>query len=243
MHRYLQIAAALAATLAFPIAASASAVLLATDFEAPTYTAGALSGQNGWQGGSGPQYPVVQSDFARTGQQAVRIDAISGNGQFLVGHGLNYSAVGNPNQVVRFQVDAYVESTANAYFDIFAIAGNSGFLGQLLTLPGGGITLSGTHFASFALDQWHNFAMEMDFENLTESAWVDGQLIGTRPMESLTSTGFGTLLVGRQSGDGTRSFFMDNLSVVAFERVPEPGSLALAGLGLGLFGWQRRRQR
>lgn len=239
----------LAAAACLQVASYADTVLYQTGFEAPSFSTGSLAGQANWGGATAPQYGVVQSAFARTGSQALRIDAIAGSGQFLNGLNLNYDATGNPDKVVRFSVDAYITSGALAYFDIFAIVGNAGFLGQLLTIPTNTVTLSGSPAQPFTLNQWHNFVLEMDFETRIQTAWLDGAQLATHAFESDASTGIGQLLIGRQSGNGTGSMYLDNLSVTAraatpdVSDVPEPGALALVALGLGLIGISGRRRR
>src|SRR5271155_2545438 len=61
------------AMVAMAAPAWADTVLYSTSFESPTFTTGALAGQDGWSG-FGPSGASVESFFADSGSQAVVLD-------------------------------------------------------------------------------------------------------------------------------------------------------------------------
>jgi hypothetical protein len=80
--------------------------------------------------------------------------------------------------------------------------------------------------------------LDFDFTTMSLSGTIDAQPLGTLPINSIDSADDITLFAPYSFGSGTaHDVYYDNISVTS---VPEPGSIAL--LGLGCF-WAARRRR
>ncbi len=224
-----------------PLAAD---TLYTSGFESPAYTLGALSGQDGWFEFSS-NAATVETATVFAGSQAVDYNAAGATGQDGAFHPLSYSSVGNASNLVELDME-FQQSVAgtSSTWDVFVADGSSGFLGQLLVLPDGDVTLglasSTVGSVPIARGAWNDFQYFFDFSNQTMTAYVNSELIGSgafaNPSTDLTSVGFGV-----NSLPGTDSAFYDNLTVTSAAATPEPGSAALVLAGIGAFVTIRRR--
>lgn len=206
---------------------ASAGVVLSTGFESPTYTTGALAGQAGWSGSGG----AVETSTVFAGTQAVAYDATGVSGQHI-----NYLAVPSSGQgsLVQVAVEFYFSaSSINVTWEALALFGENGFLAQLPILNGTaelGVANGTVGGVAVSPGAWHNYTMDLNFATGTESAFVDGSLIGSgafaNSATSLTRVGFG---INSAGGLATSQGYADNLAIAA---VPEPSSLALLGSAL-----------
>lgn len=215
--------------LAAPLAQAT--VIFQTGFEAPTYTTGTLNGQNSW--GISP-VPVVESGVANSGSQAVQVAATGTTGQNLDDHGLSYTAIGNPENVVTFNI-AFMQSTTgtSSLWDVMAVFGSPAFIGQVL--QGNGVaTLDGLGSVAVDTGVWNDYQMVLNFTTQTTTAYVNGQFIANEAFEN-PATGlnpFQGIAFGINSSPGTDTGYFDDLSIVSSAAVPEPSSSTLLAIGL-----------
>ena len=210
----------------------ADELVFETGFEPPTYTTGALSGQNGFAG-----FGDVENTFAFAGSQAV-IDSGASSGQLLGGHSLSYDSLTDPNQVVDVSVEAYITGNSHEVWDALAVDADTGFAGQIEILGGNamfGLANSSIGSVPVAFNTWNAFSLLFNFQTDSESAYVNGTLIGTAPIvasgaTALTFFAFGYNDVFSASSD---TAYFDNVEVVAS---PEPFSLLLLGTIVGALG-------
>ncbi|HUK07187.1 MAG TPA: hypothetical protein VLX09_04890 [Stellaceae bacterium] len=115
-------------------------VVYSTGFEPPTYTTGALAGQDGWFAGSGTDIGMVETTTVLAGMQAVEFDATGVSGQHFDGHAV-------PSSGTYMQVtDEFFESSTphpNVAWDAIALFGDASVLGQLI------VGISGDAFLMF----------------------------------------------------------------------------------------------
>lgn len=209
-------------------------VIFQTGFEQPDYAPGALAGQNGWISSS---VPYVESGIAFSGSQAVAVDATGTSGQNIDDLGLNYTALGNPENVVTYDVE-FMQSTlgTSSLWDVLAAFGSPGFISQVLVDGYGNVyidSVGGTVNVSRGV--WNDFQLSLDFSTQTASAYANGQFVGSETFES-PATGLNPyqgVAFGINSSPGTDSGYFDNLTITsAAAAVPEPSTAWLIALGL-----------
>jgi hypothetical protein len=230
----------LAAALLAGSGAARAGILYQTGFEAPTYTTGELLGQDGWSTAV-PGTAQVQTTTVLSGTQALEVDLTSAT---FPAHPLNYDSSADPGAVVRLQVSLMLQGTLADQVEGIAVYGDEGFIAQLY-VAGSSFTLGGASSHSgdtpAAAGVWYSLEMDLDFQNQTATAYVDGQLLATvdmaTPTTSLEFFEFGGF--GRPSASET-AFYDDFSATVA----PEPSSLALIAVGgVSLTGWRRWKTR
>ena len=235
MKRLLKVA-----LLLCPLACiQADELVFQTGFESPTYTTGALSGQGGWSGSVG----VVENTFAFAGSQAVIFSGAT-SGQPLDRHSLSYNSLTDPNFVVDVSVEAYITGHSGEVWEALAVDANTGFAGQIRITTGGdavfGLASSSIGSVPVALNTWNQFSMLFNFHNDTESAYVNGTLIGTAPFVAPGATALTQMQIGYNdalSASSDKAYF-DNVQVDA--SVPEPSSWLLLGSIVGALGIRGR---
>lgn len=119
---------------------------------------------------------------------------------------------------------------------------NSSFLEQSLTLAGGSYTLTWLDSNRKNYGVGNSYTVQLDGQTLATYSTNPGDAWDANTLSFTASAGQHTLrLQGlRTSGDGTS--FVDDLKLTQVAQVPEPQSLALMALGLGLLSVTRRRR-
>lgn len=115
----------------------------------------------------------------------------------------------------------------------YALTGFDGPFGTLLTYFSSPSASTGTNFAI-----WGNAGMTEQL--LIDSAFVSGSAVNG----GLVYNGASFASLGLTAGSYVYSLPSDTITLIvgARQQVPEPGTIALAGLGLlGLSAWRRRR--
>jgi len=252
--RYTLFTAAVLAAMSLA-SADAAVVLDTGGFEA--YAPGTINGQNGWANA-----PTWGQPF----KDAVIADAPGGGKAILFD---NTGGATAPHEESSIQVtfpnltgsEQYVTATFDFYRD------GNGLYNNLWWWPVGANPWSGLQWDNAAnpdakilpfgfgapttlmpQSQWVNMKLEFDLVNGTETAWVNGVLvgeninIGTGAFEGWFFSDTNTVDPGRTpNGVGQRAW-VDNLLIVTGRgsAIPEPATLSL--LGLGLLPMLRRRR-
>jgi hypothetical protein len=213
-------------------------VIYQTGFEAPTFAAGPIGGQDGWVD-KGTGNAVVQSSVAASGTQALLMrntDARDFADQFF--------SASAAEKVFTFETD-YLHSGSNNS-DTQSTLGAFGNNGKFVANVGyqnGRLYFGNTNSALYAPatatnDVWHHLVLTVDLAGYTISATADGQSLGTLPINTLLPTTELTLIGIATTGGTNTVHYYDN--VVISSAVPEPGSLALlAPAALALLRYRR----
>jgi hypothetical protein len=253
--------------------------LYSTNFEDPPFVNGSqLQGQDGWVSADdlppflNPSAAKITNADAASGSQsvsvsgadltsAVEVDPYSAVGSFR--HPVNYDTNATGQKMVRLSADFKVTGPDSVAYSLFAgslaARDNAGFtLGELEIGPNGSLGGFGDQdpgsdplvSGSVTPGEWHNLAIEVDYNTDQTTFFVDGSQLGD-PISFAALTPSGVLargaLVAYASPDvadqfsrANHSVYFDNFSISA---VPEPASSGLLVLGLfGLLGrWRRKR--
>jgi hypothetical protein len=204
-----------------------------TGFESPTYSVGALNGQDGW---GAPSQVTVQNTTVFAGAQAATFNATGVTGQSIAGHALSYDSVGNPEARVDVTGEFFLSPTGTGTnWDVVGLLGNAGFIGQLLVIGSSNVTLglANTAVGNVAVSKgvWNQFDMVLDYSTDTQSAYVNGTFVGQGAFATASTT-LGSYGFGVNSAPGTDTFSLDNLDITAAP-APLPSS---AVMGLALLG-------
>jgi hypothetical protein len=226
--------------------ALADTVVYATGFEPPTYTTGALSGQNGW---TGSLLGTVETTTVFAGSQAVEYNAIGVSGQTS-----NFQTIPAAGQGPLMQVTVHFYVSAadpTVHYMIMALDGNAGFIGQVGTNGTGaevglGLASSSVGHVPITTGAWNSYTLDIDFATQTQTAFVDSTLIGSGPLASASTSLTGISLgINETLGQPTSQGYFDNLSIdavpapIAGAGVPGMMTVLVAG---GLLGWRRKRK-
>jgi hypothetical protein len=250
------LAACLLALAMLASGAASAAIIYATGFEAPTFTAGQpIAGQDGWTSRFGSTAGTVATNNPASGQQVLefRADQLP-----LFGFGFNLETVRkfldfdtaaagtrgvNVAVDVRLNGSSLQDDLVEAIFS--AIDPSFQDYGQMQISADGHLYIYGSQFAdvfvgNVTLDAYHRLAMRIDFVNRETTFAVDGSDLVTFAFDSsLQSTIFsaGSLHMAAPTDPALANptlyaAYFDNLQV---ETIPEPTTLAL--LISVLLGW------
>lgn len=236
----LGILLAVLVTVAAPVSAQ---VIFQTGFEAPDYTTGDITGQQGWQTNSTNFTVTGVTDFVISGAQSL---LVTGNAGRLGHHSLtgagNYMTIELKMAKAAANAGgwwvALQKSDGSARSSVFGF--NAGSIQYYKGGPGW------TTYSSFNGGQVYNFKAEVNIPAKTWSLWVDGNLV-EQDMPTYSSAPLIPDDVyfyrGYLSLSGLPSYanyaVADDLKVTT---VPEPMSLLALAAGLGtLTGLKRRR--
>jgi len=250
----------LAVMAAVAIPAHADVVLYSTGFEAPTFTTGALAGQNGWAQ-FGPSTATVENFFAKTGSQAVFVD---GSTATQAGP---YHQDPSAGPLVDLSADIAIFTSSTQSTWQFAATGNSltKFLGGIdifpnsqieAITPGFPVIGSFARSTSFVTPTWNHIDLLFDIATQTYNITLNGVLLdsnvpfcetnaaGCIGGSGTTNYGDGVFdSFGQSSGTGVSndSGYMDNYQVTLVSGVPEPSSIVLLLTVFGVVGAGLRR--
>jgi sugar lactone lactonase YvrE len=228
MRRYAFLC--LAVLSALPPLAHAD-VIYQTGFEPPTFTAGQLSGQDGWGIRIGPAANItVQSDTVFTGSQAVRFDA---NGTLArITKPISYDSTTTTDQLVAISVDVQISASAapSAWDLIVVFDGPGGYLGTISVHPTGELYLSignASQSSGVFLQRgaWNHVELDVNFANRTISGYLNGIAI-SRPFPYLAGNANNLGRIGFQLAAGpigTDTAYFDNFSIVSKPAPVNPG--------------------
>jgi hypothetical protein len=245
--------------IAVATALSASSAFAATlfdsqGFEAPAYTLGNLTGQNGWAfQGTGPA--TVQSAVVKSGAQAVSLSGAATTWHWpSVGYTPAAGEIIRVNSDIRrgssvetaknfgYFLDVY-DNTAGSRIGRVGIANSSGSLvGIATTKNASGTVGSYIYQSGMQWDTWYGFQMDLNFGSQTFNLSIDGTVVGSDLPFLIAATDFGDAdLQLSYTAGATDVGYFDNYKV---EAIPEPAAISIMLLGLaGLGGraWLGRR--
>ena len=194
---------------------------------------------------------MMQNSVVFAGLRAVSVDGSSASQS---GPWHSDSSVG---PLVGLSGEIYLSSSASQSSWQFAGlgAGLTPFIGGIDTNPSTGairlITAGFPVAGTLTRDAWHNVYFVFDFTSQTYNFWLDSVQLGSRvpfcgdngPCGGAHIASYGSSLFDTFGG-GTDFGYLDNFAVSNVPQTPEPGTLALLGVGVaGLAGMLRRRQR
>jgi hypothetical protein len=232
--------------------ARADTVLYSTGFESPAFTAGNVSGQDGWSTYQTPDASQVEAGVAKTGSQAVDVlPALATSNQTGPYH---TNAV--TGALVDLSADIYLASSSTETSWQFAGLGPglAGYLGGIdISRNTGTITLitaGAQTVGTFSRDSWQHVDLLFDIPAQTYDLSINNTLLASN-VPFCGSNGLCTGAVLNTYADGFFDTFagvtnendigyMDNFTVTLVT-TPEPstaglmlGGILLAGLGLNL---------
>lgn len=249
-----QMIAAVAA-LAGVAAVANAAILYTTDFNAPTYTDGALIGQDGWVLTSSTVNPLAVSNAATNGTVALTTTGQDVRRAFtaltpVAGESVYFSATFTL-ETAQATGDYFVHigdnTTSNFFARVYAKSSGSGFVMALGTSSGTSTLVYGT--TELAFNTPISIVARYDFVdgllNDTGALFVNpSNAFGTgdTPYVAATTTGadataISSVSIRQGSSTNAPAGTVDALSVYT---IPTPGSIALVGLA-GLVAGRRRR--
>jgi hypothetical protein len=227
--------------------AYADLVLYSTGFESPTFTTGAIAGQDGWAT-FGPGISTVENNFAKTGSQAVFIDG----GTATQSGPYHADATTGPLVDLSADIAIFTSSTQTGWQFAGTGPGLIGYLGgididanSVIHAITAGFPVIGTFSRATAFDStaWHHIDLlfniatqtyDINLDNVTLASNVAfcGSNAGcTGAHVSTYADGFFDSFGGvRGSND---SAYMDNYRVALPSAVPEPSSVLLLVTAIG----------
>lgn len=233
---------AMLASIGLTVTAGQAQVLYSTDFSSPLYSDGNLVGQDGWVAHSGAgSVPVQVSNAATNGvitlsQGAGSREDVSRNVGFTIGSSEIWLAT--------FDVTVSGGSTS-VYFANF-LSTSTNFTGRVFVAPlldndftFGISSTQGSADALFSTGFSFNtpYTLTLGYNRATGlSTLAYGETTITSTTSSLLDI---NSIAFRQAG-GNSVQVIDNLTVSA---IPEPGTVAMLTIGLGLMLWRLRARR
>jgi hypothetical protein len=243
----------LAAVLALAgLSVAQAGVIYSTGFEPPTYTPGALPGQDGWQS-FGPGTPNVITAPVKSGTQAAGVF-----GGFATQNGAYHTNLSG-DQLIEVNADFQLASSSSQGAWQFATLGGPGLAPFIagIDIDSTGviheITAGFPVVGDLTRDVWHNVDLKMNFGAKTYSLAIDSVLLGsnipfcgdngpcTTPFVGAYGNVFFDTFGGTQFND---SGYLDNVLVQTFTTgVPEPAAWAMMLAGFGGIGAAMRSRR
>lgn len=243
--------------LTSPMPAAAAVILYSTGFEPPTFTAGPIAGQDGWQV-FGPGVSTVENTFVKTGVQSEFVDGSTGSqsgpfrGSLSAGPIIDLSA----------DVAIFSSSTQSEWQFAALAPGLSQFLGGIDVFPDNAIEVISAGFpvigtfpraTAFNASAWHHIDLLFDLTTQTYDVSLDGSTLASNvPIcgDDLSCAGalvsnygdgffdsFGEKTFGGRPGTDD-SGYMDNFRA---SNVPEPSTVGMLLMGMALAGAGFRR--
>lgn len=221
-------------------------VLYSTSYEAPDYSVGAVSGQDGWDNSFGFD-PVVTSGFGRTGSQSLEVRQPAGKDPFGLTFRTGPYSTAAP--MVSVEHSIYLDgpdgwASPSTFLSPMALIGENGFVSQLAVRDGNRIEFGG-EVVGIETSSWIGLNMVLNFQTQTSSAFVNGTFLGSEdfanPAAELTQVEIFTIFdnTNFNAPGPSSSFFLDDLSITA---VPEPSSVGiLAFAAVGFIALRLRR--
>ncbi len=209
--------------------------LFSTSYESPTYSAGPLSGQDGWVN-SFDIDPTVTSVLPRTGSQGLEVRKTPSDNPF----GLTFRAGPYATSLPKVSVEHSIRlpratGWESSFLSPMALIGENGFIGQVAVRNGltaelftkgvGGSTPIQT-------DVWLDLKLILDFETQTQEGFVNGVSIGTVAFDN-PATRLVQVEIFHIIPTDDNPFYVDDLRITA---IPEPTTALslLAGASLML---------
>lgn len=227
-----------------------AAMLFSTDFNAPTYTDGALIGQDGWVLTNSTLNPLAVANSATngtvslttTGQDVRRaftaqtVDSVYLTATFTVGaaqaNGDYFIHLGD-NSATNFYARIYAKSTTGGFLMAMGTSAGAATYGTTVLPYNTSITLLARYdfVAGATNDTGALFINPTNAYGIGDTAYVAATTIGT------DATTISSVSLRQGAAANAASVVVDSLSVAT---IPTPGSVALLGLA-GLVAGRRRR--
>jgi hypothetical protein len=230
---------------------AAAGILYQTGFENPPYTTGAVAGQDGWSVFGVSAAATVQNSVAKTGTQAVLVDAAAaGSQQTGPWHSDPFDTTTSANKTVVVDADVLLTSSSNpTSWQFAALTPNLGtFFGGFNPTPDGQLQLITAGFPLtppvITRDVWNHFEVRYDFSDQTFDVLINNSLVAGQVPFYTSQTVYGTLLFDTFGG-GNDLGYLDNVLIqdVPTQAVPEPSAIVLLGMGgLTWLGYRLRRR-
>ncbi|NMH59512.1 hypothetical protein [Alteromonas ponticola] len=233
-------------------------VIYSTGFESPAFSVGDIEGQQGWQVyGDETGEAVIQNAESSSGTQALELDMA---GTLEDDYFETYLPVGIEldGGIFTLTADFMRVGTVPDYAGI-SLWGDTGFLGQILALndnalgSSSGVQLGNNdtngEVLTFTESVWHTFSLELDFDAMLLSGWVDGNSLGQLAINPSAGapTVIEDIVLFSFSSDEDQSVFFDNITATYSESdsqisVPEPQTFAIVMLGMICLLSRQRQQ-
>jgi hypothetical protein len=237
----------------FCVREATAGIIYQTGFESPTYSTGAVAGQDGWHVFGVSAAVTVQNSVAKTGSQAVLVNAAATPGsQTGPWHSDPFDTTTSANKTVIVDADVLLKSSSSpGGWQFAALTPNLGtFFGGFDVANDGRLALitAGFPFTQpvFNRDVWNHVEVRYDFQDQTFDVLINNSLVADQVPFFTSQKVYGTLLFDTFGG-GNDEGYLDNVliqDVPTPKPVPEPSAIVLLGIGgLTLLGYRLRRRR
>jgi PEP-CTERM motif len=219
-------------------AVAAAGLVYECDFETSEgYTAGPVSGQNGWTGATGAD---VQTADASSGSQALEMVAQDAyNGFFHTAASRSIADPTGDNPLVTVSQSVKVSALDEAAYIVATFGGATATNAVVFAYTGDILVNSVDTGHDWSVGVWKSLVMVLDFDASLIDVWYDGTPIADDKAFAGTGVGFDMIAVGSDDFvDVGSSMIYDDLVINA---VPEPVTLGLLGIGLATLIARRRK--